>query len=74
MIDQYGTMEWEVTFTQNPGMTPAGAGDVTALSIAQNLTGVDGHVSQATVTETQKGSVGLSGTFELAYNDPGGPR
>lgn len=67
VIDQYGTMEWEVTFTKNPGTTPTGAGDVTELSVAQ---GSDAPI----VVETQKGSTGLSGTFTLDYNDPRGSR
>lgn len=74
VIDQYGTMEWEVTFTMNPRITPTGAGDITALSVAQNLTGLSEHASQPVVTETQQGSVGLSGTFALDYNDIGGSR
>lgn len=67
-------MEWEITFTMNPGITPAGAGDVTALSVVQNLTGLAGYTSQPIVTETQQGSTGLSGTFTLDYNDVGGSR
>lgn len=68
VIDQYGTMEWEVTFTKNPGTTPTGAGDVSLLSVAQ------GSADTPDVDETQKGSTGLSGTFTLDYNDPGGSR
>ena len=68
VIDQYGTMEWEVTFTNNPGTTPTGAGDVSLLSVAQ------GSADTPIVIETQKGSTGLSGTFTLDYNDPGGSR
>ncbi|CAM9932498.1 unnamed protein product, partial [Ectocarpus sp. 13 AM-2016] len=74
VIDQYGTMEWEVTFTMNPGVTPTGAGDVEVLSVAQNLTGLSEHATQPVVTETQQGSTGLSGTFALDYNDVGGSR
>ncbi|CAM9544469.1 unnamed protein product, partial [Hapterophycus canaliculatus] len=74
VIDQYGTMEWEVTFTMNPGMTPTGAGDVEALSVTQDLTGLSEHASQPVVTETQQGSTGLSGTIALDYNDAGGSR
>ncbi|CAM9121785.1 unnamed protein product, partial [Laminaria digitata] len=74
VIDQYGIMEWEVTFTLNPDMTPAGAGDVSTLSVTQNLTELSGYASQPVVTETQQGSTGLSGTLELDYNDVGGSR
>lgn len=74
VIDQYGTMEWEVTFTMNPGTTPPGAGDMESLSIVQNLTGIEAYATHPIVTETQQGSVGLSGTFSLNYNDPGGAR
>lgn len=69
VIDKYGTMEWEVTFTKNPGTTPTGAGDVAELSVAQGSA-----VLPPLVIETQKGSTGLSGTFTLDYNDPGGSR
>lgn len=68
VIDQYGTMEWEVTFTKNPGTTPTGAGNVSLLSVAQ------GPADTPVVVQTQKGSTGLSGTFTLDYNDPGGSR
>lgn len=74
VIDQYGTMQWEVTFTMNPGTTPPGAGDVESLSVVQNLTGAAKYVSQPVVTGTQQGSTGLLGTFSLNYNDPGGAR
>lgn len=74
VIDQYGTMEWEVTFTMNLGTTPPGAGDVEALSVVQNVTLVEDYAGQPIVTETQQGSTGLSGTFSLDYNDPGGVR
>lgn len=68
VIDQYGTMEWEITFTKNPGTTPTGAGDVSELSVAQ------GSADSPIVIETQKGSTGLSGTFTLDYNDARGAR
>lgn len=74
VVDKYGTMEWEVTFTLNPGMVPTGAGDISGLSVIQNITGASGFAFQPTVTETQQGSTGLSGRFELHYNDMGGPR
>lgn len=74
MVGQYGTMEWEVTFTMNPDMTPPGTGDVTSLSVVQNLTGIYAYTALPVVTEIQKGSTGLSGTFELDYNDPNGAR
>lgn len=74
VIDQYGIMEWGVTFTMNPGVTPPGAGDVTMLSVIQNLTGIQDHASQPVMTETQKGSTGLAGKFSLDYNDAGGAR
>lgn len=69
VIDQYGTMEWVVTFTSNPGISPTGAGDVADLKVTQ-----DDSASQPIVIETQKGSTGLSGTFLLDYNDAGGSR
>lgn len=67
-------MEWEVTFTMNPGTTPPGAGDVETLSVVQNVTLIEDYADQPIVTETQQGSTGLSGTFSLDYNDPGGVR
>ncbi|CAM9134269.1 unnamed protein product [Discosporangium mesarthrocarpum] len=74
VIDQYGTMEWVVTFTQNPGETPPGAGDVSSLTVAQDLSGVEDFTSEPIVTETMAGSTSLSGTFNLDYGDPGGSR
>lgn len=74
VIDQYGTMQWEITFTMNPGETPWGAGDIAALSVVQNLTGISDYASKPVVTETQQGSTGLSGTFAVDYNDVGGAR
>lgn len=74
VIDQYGGMEWEITFTLNPGETPTGAGDVATLVVAQNLTGLQEYASNPLVIEIQQGSTGLSGAFAVDYNDAGGPR
>lgn len=63
-----------MTFTMNPAVTPPGAGNLESLSVVQNLTGITEYASQPVVTETQQGSIGLSGTFSLDYNAEGGAR
>lgn len=74
VLDRYGTMEWDITFTMNPGLIPPGAGNVRTLLVTQDLTNSSEYTMQPRVTETQQGSAGLSGTFTLDYNDVGGSR
>lgn len=81
--DQYGTIDWVVTFTYNPGQTPPGAGNMPAIVIDQdyqnqNITAGDatavGVADDPLVTELVQGSTSLSGSFTVDYNDPNGPR
>jgi len=71
---KYGSVEWLVRFTDNPGNTPPGTGDINeiiATGDAQMVENLDGGVVQ--IIETQKGSEGLSGTFTIDVSSPMGP-
>jgi hypothetical protein len=70
VIDQYGVMEWVVTFTSNPGFTPTGSGDVNRLVVRQDSFPPGALATQPAVTETQKGSAPLAGYFTLDFADP----
>lgn len=80
--DQYGTIEWVVTFTENPSQTPPGAGDIPKINIVQNFGGQPATAGNAVaagganpdVEELVKGSTSLSGSFTVDYGDPSGPR
>ncbi len=37
VLDPYGSVQWDVTFTQNPGETPLGAGNVDPLTVVQEV-------------------------------------
>ncbi len=37
VLDQYGSIQWDVTFIQNPGEIPLGAGNVDALTVVQEV-------------------------------------
>ncbi|KAL7542724.1 hypothetical protein ACHAXR_012005, partial [Thalassiosira sp. AJA248-18] len=73
VLDQYGTIEWRVTFTKNLGATPPGSGDIDAVTVAQDPD-TSGRSASVVVNEIVKGSRGLSGTFNLNYQSSGGPR
>ncbi|KAL7542723.1 hypothetical protein ACHAXR_012023, partial [Thalassiosira sp. AJA248-18] len=73
VLDQYGTIEWRVTFTRNLGATPPGSGDIDAITVAQDPD-TSGRSASVVVNEIVKGSRGLSGTFNLNYQSSGGPR
>jgi len=73
VLDKYGAMEWIVTFTQNPGMTPPGSGDINPLHVIQGLDS-SGMKHPVVVSEVQKGSEGLSGSFEIDFFLSNGPR
>ncbi|KAL9190302.1 hypothetical protein ACHAXT_007513 [Thalassiosira profunda] len=73
VLDKYGTIEWLVTFTENVGVTPPGAGDVDPITVAQDPD-TAGRSASVMVSEMVKGSVGLSGSFSLDYQSSGGPR
>lgn len=66
VLNKYGSMEWIVTFTQNPGMTPPGSGDINLLHIIQSSDS-SGNTYPVVVNEVQKGSEGLSGTYEIDF-------
>ena len=70
VVDKYGGMEWVVTFTSNPGMTPTGAGDVNRLIVVQENYPRGGLAMQPIVTETVKGSAPLEGYFTVDFADP----
>ncbi|KAG5186908.1 hypothetical protein JKP88DRAFT_308701, partial [Tribonema minus] len=79
--DQYGTVQWVVTFTDNPGQTPSGAGDMPALVIQQDYLHQAPSAGDATlvasnpvIQELQKGSTSMSGSFTVDYGDPNGAR
>ncbi len=67
VLDPYGSVQWDVTFTQNPGETPLGAGNVDALTVIQE--GQTGP-NPPQVTEIKAGSTSLGGTFSVDYLDP----
>ena len=60
---KYGEVEWLVRFTENENQHPSGTGDINAIVPVMN-TGL-GTNAQVDVYETQKGSDGLSGEFEV---------
>eukprot|EP00970_Alexandrium_tamarense_P009994 scaffold1976_cov187-Alexandrium_tamarense.AAC.23 len=66
VLNKYGTMEWLVTFTENVGTTPPGAGDIPSIVVAQD-DDTSGQNANIQVNEIVKGSDGLSGTFTLNY-------
>ena len=70
VIGQYGQMEWVVTFTSNPGMTPTGAGDVNPLLVTQQAFPRGSLATQPLVTETVKGSEPMGGYYTVDFNDP----
>jgi hypothetical protein len=70
---KYGSVEWLVRFSENPGQTPPGTGDIADFEVtsdAQLDVNMDGLVQ---VLESQKGSTGLSGTFTIDVSSPMGP-
>ena len=64
---KYGEVSWLVRFISNPGQTPPGAGDVPVLDVTSS----DFNVN---IIETQKGSIGLSGNFEVDFHSAIGAR
>jgi hypothetical protein len=73
VIGQYGSVEYLVWFVYNEGQTPPGTGDVSDLRVIQrNLD--SGENNTVVVTEVQKGTTGLSGTFTVDMNSPLGQR
>jgi hypothetical protein len=71
-VGKYGGFTWFITFTENPGQTPPGSGDMPILICDLSaMTESDGTSTSKgeTVTETNAGSVGLSGTFTVQFNN-----
>ena len=62
VLDKYGSIEWIITFTGNPGMTPPGTGDINLLIVVQAVD-TGGTLHDVSVREVRKGSTGLSGSF-----------
>ena len=73
VIDKYGVVEWQITFVKNLGQTPPGTGDVSPLVVIQEAD-VQGNVNAPVVSEAQKGSTGLGGTFTVDFFSAQGPR
>ena len=73
VIDQYGATEWMLTFVGNPESTPPGAGDIPLLDVVQAADS-GGTINAPIVSEVQKGSTGLSGSFSVDYFSANGPR
>jgi len=67
------TYRWSVTFDSNPGLFPAGTGDVSELEYdASGLTSTNGlsglQSDGITVTTTTQGSEPIKGTFALGFD------
>jgi len=73
VLDEYGSIEWRVTFTKNEESTPPGSGNVAPIIVAQG-TDTSGRVANVVVHELTRGSSGLSGTFDLDYLSSSGQR
>eukprot|EP00957_Ditylum_brightwellii_P128238 9780364-Ditylum_brightwellii.AAC.1 len=73
ILDKYGTIEWKITFTGNPGQSPPGTGDVDPLVVTQ-LPDSSGRINTVVVSEIQKGSTGLSGSFLVDFMGSSGKR
>jgi len=79
IVDKYGSRNFVITFTENSNNAPLGAGDIPLLVVSNetifetataNGTGYiceacEGPTANARVVETQKGSTGLGGFFDL---------
>uniref|UniRef100_A0A7S4I964 Fibronectin type-III domain-containing protein n=1 Tax=Odontella aurita TaxID=265563 RepID=A0A7S4I964_9STRA len=73
VLDKYGSIEWLVTFTSNPGETPPGTGDIDMLRVVQGPDS-SGFTNPVFVNEVQKGSTGLAGSFTIDYFSSTGAR
>jgi len=73
VIGKYGVVEYNVRFVQNKGMTPPGSGDIPALNVIQGAA-VNNEILNPVVTESMKGSTGISGRFYVDLHSPDGPR
>jgi hypothetical protein len=70
-VGKFGAYTWNVTYTENHEQHPPGTGDLPDLVIDGGLlTESDSGTSRTfTVTELQKGSAGLSGTFQMNFKN-----
>mmetsp|Transcript_19232 Transcript_19232/g.32040 ORF Transcript_19232/g.32040 Transcript_19232/m.32040 type:complete len:7480 (+) Transcript_19232:1-22440(+) len=70
-VTKYGARYWAIRFTENPGETPPGAGDIDdiVLNTDSMLETNAGNTRDFDIVEVQKGSTGLSGTFSLTLSD-----
>jgi hypothetical protein len=70
-VGKFGAYTWNVTYTENHDQHPPGTGDLPDLVIDSGLlTESDGGSSRTfTVSELQKGSAGLSGTFQMNFKN-----
>jgi hypothetical protein len=64
VLDQYGAMQWTVTFKSNPGQTPPGAGNVPLLFVTQT-----GAAIAPVALQLVQGSASLGGSFDIDYGD-----
>ena len=72
VVGQYGAMQYDVRFVRNSGSTPPGAGDVPDITVEQGAA-TNGVVYPPLVTETKKGSTGISGRFYIDLHSTSGP-
>jgi hypothetical protein len=76
-VGKFGAYTWNVTFTENHGQHPPGAGDMPDLVVDAALLTESNHSAgpasppriHPTVVELQKGSEGLSSTFQLNFRN-----
>ena len=77
--DKFGSHIWTITYTKNQNHWPPGSGDIPELTPSVStgtatMQSTSGDAPTCVVTEEQKGSTGLSGTFHLNFEDaPDGP-
>jgi hypothetical protein len=64
VLDQYGAMQWTITFKSNPGETPPGAGNVPLLIVTQ-----PGAAIAPLPLQLVQGSASLGGSFNIDYGD-----
>ena len=68
VVDKYGSVQYDVRFVNNKGITPPGAGYVQILNVTQ-AAATNGHVYAPRVKRVQRGSDGLSGSFDINLHD-----
>jgi hypothetical protein len=70
-VGKFGAYTWNVTYTENHDQHPPGTGDLPDMVIDSGLLNESnaGTSRTFTVTELQKGSDGLSGTFQINFKN-----